>query len=326
MVRGYTIYHAHNDKIPTVDHLSSLASKYSHAVFRFTVDLVHWENVNTEEVDEINRIQQIFDGFGQLDPNLEPAVLAQRLRSLKWRRQALVYIIHWALITNTAVDGDIKYTLLPPHVVALYRDLDRHSKSAAHPIWSKAEGIGLIINDYLGSDTHRLLNNRWIELTFGLLAGGHSGYQASAEAGRRIDRIRQFLTKLLEPYCVQRRAFGSFSERLDEVLQLAVAIGYHLLGAKEQYRWDWTWLEPKSKELGRIVLGKPPPRPPPEEEVPEGIWIMAPALVKETGFGGQQLAQEITLYPATQSELNPKEIQFVEIGEEEFQKAIAAIP
>lgn len=164
-------------------------------------------------------------------------------------------------------------------------------------------------------------------MTFGLLARGHSEYQASAEVSQRIDRIRQFITKLLGPYCVQRSEYRSFTESLDEVLQLGVAIGYHLLGVAEQYRWDWAWLAPRSNELGLLRVGKPPPRPPPEEEVPEGIWITAPALVKETDEYGQQLASEITVIDATQAVLYPREWKpiehWTEAHEKEFQKDVA---
>lgn len=122
----------YREKYPSIDDLAQLARKYSGAVLDFTTNIIDWNNKSTVDADEINRVQQIFEEFGQRDPNLAPAVLAERLASLKWRRITLEYIINWALITNIAVDGDIKYTLLPPHVVALSRDLDRHSEFAAH--------------------------------------------------------------------------------------------------------------------------------------------------------------------------------------------------
>lgn len=133
-----------------------------------------------------------------------------------------------------------------------------------------------------------------------MLEGGHNGHQASAETGQRVDRIRRFITKLFEPYCVQENEEGVFSERLDQILEWGVALGYNLLGRPEGYRWDWTWLKPKSKELFRLILGTPPPRLS-REEVPEGIWITAPALVEDTDHEGQLLAEEITCVEASQS-------------------------
>lgn len=142
-------------------------------------------------------------------------------------------------------------------------------------------------------------------MTFALLPEGHNAHQASTELSQRTARIRQFLIKLLEPYCVQRGGYGVFSELIDRILQWAIAVGYHLLGGATQYRWDWAWLAPVSKELGLQLVGQPPPRPPPEEEVPEGIWITAPALVKETSIDGLPLAQEITFIEAHQFLLHP---------------------
>lgn len=183
----------------------------------------------------------------------------------------------------------------------------------------------LINNGYVGSDTHRILFNRWIQLTFGLLAGGHTEYQNSAEALQRIDHVRRFITKLVGPYCVQRHENGNFSENLDDILQISVALGYHLMGVAEKYRWDWTWLAPMSKVLGHTVIGEPPPRRPREEEVPEGIWITAPALVKETNAFGQQLAIKITLMAAKQSELYPPSPQIMkhwdQEAEDEFERS-----
>lgn len=137
-------------------------------------------------------------------------------------------------------------------------------------------------------------------MTFGLLAGGYAEYQASAEAHRRVDRIRRFINKVLEPYRVQKSNGGDFSEKLDKILQLAMAIGYHLMGIGSKYRWDWTWLKPCDELLGREIVGVPPPRRPREEEVPEGVWITVPALVRETDDIGQQLKHEITLSEALQ--------------------------
>lgn len=154
---------------------------------------------------------------------------------------------------------------------------------------------------------HRILFNRWVGLTFGLLAGGYREYQASAEAGQRIDRIRRFIHQLMRPYCVEHDFNGdNFSKKVDEILQFALAIGYHLMAMPEKYRWDWTWLAPKSKLLGRLLVGTPPPRRPAEEVIPEGMWVTSPALVKETNDLGQQLAEEITLVPATQSWVVPQ--------------------
>lgn len=149
-----------------------------------------------------------------------------------------------------------------------------------------------------------MLHPRWLQLTFGLLAGGHSGYQASAEAGRRIDRIRRFLVNLLGPYCIQHCGHESFSQSIDEIVKWAVAIGYHLMGVPARFRWDWTWLWSKSEHLEQCIVGEPPRRRPREEEVPKWIWITSPALVKETDEMGQQLAEEITFVPARQATLS----------------------
>ena len=178
----------------------------------------------------------------------------------------------------------------------------------------KTERTELINRGHVGSSTHRIAFSRWTELTFALLPGGHNAHQASAEVRQRTARIRQFLTKLLEPYCVQRGGYGVFSELIDKILHWAVAIGYHLLGMPNQYRWDWTWLAPVSKELFRSMLGQPPPRPPPEEEVPAGIWITAPALVRETSFKGLQLAEEITFIGAHQFLLQPPPLEVLPLA------------
>lgn len=169
-------------------------------------------------------------------------------------------------------------------------------------------------------------------MTFGLLVGGHSEYQASAEVGQRTDRIRRFITQLVRRYCVENDEDGdSFSNKVDQILKHAVAIGYHLVGVAEKYRWDWTWLAPRSKLMGLNRVGTPPPRHPAEEELEEGMWIIGPALVRETNDLGQQLAEEITVVEAKNcSLLNKYEVgdgkpRDNEAIEEELEKARAEL-
>lgn len=126
------IFRLHDLMYPNVEDLCRVAACYAIKVVWFARDMVHHDSVNTVEADEIHRIQQVFAEFGLQDPNMPPALMAERLGSLEWRSSAAEYIIHWAIITNIDVDGDTKFTLLPPHVVTLYRDLDRHSEFAAH--------------------------------------------------------------------------------------------------------------------------------------------------------------------------------------------------
>lgn len=120
-----------NDLYPKIGDLQFLASSYVLRVSSFASTMVNPDIKDLVEADEIDRIQQVFDEFRQLDPKFPPTLLAKRFGSLAWRGHAVQYITHWAIITNIAVDGDIKHTLLPPHIVALYRDLDHHSEFAA---------------------------------------------------------------------------------------------------------------------------------------------------------------------------------------------------
>lgn len=117
---------------PTHEEICHLGNQYALRIIEFARDMVNWDNDNTLAADETDRVQQLFDEFGQQDPSLPPAMVAERLKDLKTRALMVEYIIHWALVTNIVVDGDIEYTLLPPRVVALYRDLDRHCEFAAH--------------------------------------------------------------------------------------------------------------------------------------------------------------------------------------------------
>lgn len=124
-----------NCNYPTYEDIQRLALRYTGEVGPFATHMMHTFD-RTSDAEEVERIRQLFDEFGQLDPDVvSPSLLAERLVNLEWREMAIRYMIHRAIIPNIAVDGDIKYTLLPPHVVALYRDLDRHSKFTAHRIW-----------------------------------------------------------------------------------------------------------------------------------------------------------------------------------------------
>ena len=120
---------------PAYDDIQRLASLYTMEVGLFATHMMHTFE-RTSDAEEVERIRQVFDEFGQLDPDVvSPSLLAERLVNLQWREMAIRYIIHRAIIPNISVDGDIKNTLLPPHVVALYNYLDRHSRFAAHRIW-----------------------------------------------------------------------------------------------------------------------------------------------------------------------------------------------
>lgn len=126
------IFEHYPEKYPVIHHLAQLARNYMRAVIQFPAHLVNRDNERIVDADEINRVQQVFEEFGQRDPNFAPDVLVERLANLNWRTMTMEYITSWALTTNIAVDGDIRYTLLPPRVVALSRDIDCHSEYSAH--------------------------------------------------------------------------------------------------------------------------------------------------------------------------------------------------
>lgn len=117
---------------PFTEDLANLARKYTVLVRGFARQMTNPSNEITLVADETDRVQQVFDEFGQQDPSLPPTMVAERLKDAQTRCCAVEYITQWALLTNTAVDGDIEYTLLPRRILALYRDLDRDSEFAAH--------------------------------------------------------------------------------------------------------------------------------------------------------------------------------------------------
>lgn len=98
----------------------------------FVRDLYNERILSANEFDkEIDRIQRIFDEFGQMDPEFSPTIIAKYLKEGHYA-STFNRIIVWAILTNLAVNGEIQHTLLPARIVALYRDIDNQSKLFAH--------------------------------------------------------------------------------------------------------------------------------------------------------------------------------------------------
>lgn len=127
----YPTLHFEEITYPNILDITEAASNYHVEVLELA-RMTRSDKDIAVEADETDRIQRAFEEFGQLDPYLPASLAAERLANLDLRAYVVEYIVHWAIITNIEVDGDIRYTLLPPHVVALYQDLDRHSECAAH--------------------------------------------------------------------------------------------------------------------------------------------------------------------------------------------------
>lgn len=114
---------------PDMDSLIRLVECYRDEVIIFAQSMPDADIKNIIDATEIDRLQRGFNEFGQReDPQVPPILIAERLKTVAWRASVLQHIIHWANLSNIVVDGDINQTLLPSRVVALYRDLDRHSK------------------------------------------------------------------------------------------------------------------------------------------------------------------------------------------------------
>lgn len=79
------------------------------------------------DATEVDRIQQIFDEFGQTDPEFPPSLIVEFLQN-GYHIQAFKRIIHWAISTNITPGGDIQHTLLPARIIALFRDIDSQSE------------------------------------------------------------------------------------------------------------------------------------------------------------------------------------------------------
>lgn len=116
---------------PEIGDIKEAATGYHFEVYHLAAHMTRSDKDITVEADEIDRIQRAVEEYGQLDSYLPASLAAERLGNMELR-DLVEYIINWAIITNIEVDGDIRYTLLPSHVVALYQDLDRHSECAAH--------------------------------------------------------------------------------------------------------------------------------------------------------------------------------------------------
>lgn len=87
--------------------------------------------IDTNDIDiEVERIQKIFDEFGQMDPGFPPALIGRFLKE-GYYLAVFCRIINWAILTNLATNGELRYTMLPSRVVALFRDIDSQSKFRA---------------------------------------------------------------------------------------------------------------------------------------------------------------------------------------------------
>lgn len=133
-----------NNPRPIIEELAKLSVKFVAATQQFSFYMIDCVKETTGDADEIHRIEEIFDEFGQQDPYLPPSVVAERLGEIKLRDSTAQYIMMWALTTNMAVDADVRYTLLPPRILALAQDLDRHSEFAAHRSSLERKGTELI--------------------------------------------------------------------------------------------------------------------------------------------------------------------------------------
>lgn len=62
-----------------LDDFSDLAQNFVWSARSFAKDFIHFDDANAEVTVEIDRVQQIFDEFGQQDPHWPPSTLVERL-------------------------------------------------------------------------------------------------------------------------------------------------------------------------------------------------------------------------------------------------------
>lgn len=79
---------------------------------------------------EVDRLQRVFDTYGQMDPDFPPAMIVEFLKYGYLIELAFERVFYWAVLPNIAVDGDPSRTLLPPDIMTVYRDFDK----GKHPI------------------------------------------------------------------------------------------------------------------------------------------------------------------------------------------------
>lgn len=276
----------------------------------FVKDFCKFQRIDVNEIDnEVDRIQQILDEFGQTDPGFPPILIVEFLK-LGHHQAAFNRIINWAILTNIAVDGDIRHTLLPARVVALFRDIDNQSKISAF----SAHAHMLLFNHRLGSEKHQASSQKWIQLTFGLLKGGYAQFAASNEWRPGMNRIRRFLAKLLGPHFRETEPWGtSFSERLDIIFGYAIPGGYLLLGKSNRFRWEWNWLRPVDTAQ-RLYKARALPKPGTIDSYLS--FVSNPALLLETD-GYKLVADPITLMAPKWARLFDPTAQIISVEEAE---------
>ena len=100
--------------IPRVEEYPVEVSRFTYAYLR--------PGLRSMPAEEADRLQQVMDEFGEFDPEFPPAIFLELVHS-GYDAEAVKRIIHWTIWHHFTEDSDIRYTLLPPRVVALFRDI-----------------------------------------------------------------------------------------------------------------------------------------------------------------------------------------------------------
>lgn len=111
---------------PIMELLVHRSIPYFYAVDTFVANFPI-SSKNFGYVEEVDRVQQLLDEFGKTDPEITPTVIVD-LFNAGFVYEITKRLIHWAILSNLEADGDTRNTLLPPRVVALYREIDSQGK------------------------------------------------------------------------------------------------------------------------------------------------------------------------------------------------------
>ena len=275
------------------EELWAIIAEFRFSVLDFARKFTNWQRADlVMDANEVERMQKVFDQYGPVDPQYPPKLLAKFLEIYTYRKYAIQRIIHWAILPYLSLDSNVERTLLPSDILALFQDLDRHSKSPAVITTYN------IVTESTGSEKHSIWSHKWRRLTFELLPDRLRRHQASEKCRRNMTRIKEFIVEILPPYALNVPDHDCFSKGLDNLLTKAVVMGYTVMAYACEFRWDWNWIEPAIKLPAIHLLGKP--RPVKESSRPnhDECFFSAPAFIKETFESGESLAIPITFVVA----------------------------
>lgn len=140
---------------------------------------------------------------------------------------------------------------------------------------------------HVGTTAHFILSRKWVRMTFGLMKGGLARFRDSDQFLQGLNRIRDFVVKLLGPYFRATNDYGlSFPAFLTDTLLQAMTLGYHILGHRCLYRWDWDW--PHEAEDWTTLDGDHSKTPSTDSRPRPGL-ITSPALLKVSDEQGLPL-------------------------------------